>query len=209
MGPETQGADVVSLPVGAMGSVRLKTPGAWVDLDLNPATRAASITRVVEEQGGGEREALRELLEVAAGDAARQGGVFASLFSDAVGGKAVSASLVVSVLDADPEVEPGTDPADIEEVRMAIVRGLEAEFRADGGDAQVRSLEAGPAARVRGRLPVGEAGRATEVDTLQYFVPFPGADRLAVLTFSTPNLALSDAFAEVFDAIASTLQWPS
>ncbi|MBB5868612.1 hypothetical protein F4553_001991 [Allocatelliglobosispora scoriae] len=39
----------------------------------------------------------------------------------------------------------------------------------------------------------------------RFCVPVPGVERLAVLTFLTPNLALRDAFTEVFDAIAETL----
>jgi hypothetical protein len=199
----------MSQRLGAVGSIRLRTPAAWVDLDLDPVTRSGSIARVVEERGGADPEALTAMLEAAAGDAARQGGVFASLFSDAIGGKAVSASLVVSVADADPDIDSETDPARAGGIRVAIAEDLAAEFGGNGADAQVRSLEAGPAARVRCRLPVEEVGRTTEVDSLQYFVPFPNADRLAVLTFSTPNLGLADAFAEVFDAIAATLQWQS
>ena len=199
-------------------SVRLRTPASWVDLDLDPVTRAASIAAVVEEKAVGER--VRAMLEAAAGDAATRGAVFASLFSDTVGGKAMSASLVVSVVDAEPDDvgggagSPGGggqdssyDAAALQEIRLGIAEDLAADFAEGGGESEIRALDAGPAARVRSRIAVEDGQPATTVDLVQYFVPFPGGDRLAVLSFSTPNVSLADAFAEVFDAIASTLQW--
>jgi hypothetical protein len=194
-------------PKQAGATIGLRTPAAWFDLDLDPATRGASIDRVLAERAVGSAEGLRASLEAAAEQAIGQGAVFASLFSDTLDGKAVSASLVVSVIDAVP------DPASAPAAPAAIAEELVEEFLDDGATAAVRNLDAGPAARLRRRLPVGGAtgpsGLPEEVDTVQYFVPFPDADRLAVLTFSTPNVGLADAFAEVFDAVASTLQWPS
>jgi hypothetical protein len=186
-----------------VGSIGLRTPAAWWDLDLDPATRATSMDRLLAERAPGREGAVRPTLEAATDDAVAHGAVFASIFADTFDGKAVSASLVVSVVDAEAGDEADFDP---DGLRLAIAQGLTAEFRADGAAAEVRTIEAGPAARVRSRVPL--AG-GPEVGTVQYFVPFPRADRLAVLTFSTPNVGLADAFAEVFDAIASTLQWPN
>lgn len=199
----------------AVPSIRLRTPAAWVDLDLDPTTRAASIAAMVEEKAAGDRERIRAMLDSAAGDAAGEGAVFASLFSDTVAGKAVSASLVVSVVDADSDeaaggVGPGlsADTAELQEIRLAIAEDLAADFHEGGAESELRALEAGPAARVRSRIAVEDDQEPTTVDLVQYFVPFPNGDRLAVLSFSTPNVSLADAFGEVFDAIASTLQWP-
>ena len=38
-------------------------------------------------------------------------------------------------------------------------------------------------------------------------MPHESGLRLAVLTFSTPNVGLADEFGEVFDALADTLRW--
>lgn len=187
--------------------IRLRTPAAWMDLELNPATRAESIAALVEAHGPGDRDRLRARLEAAAANAASEGAVFASLFFSTAGGRAVSASLMVSVADAESDVEPDSDLVEAEAVRLEIAQGLAEEFRAGGADVEVCSLEAGPSARVRSRLAVDDGEPATTVDVVQYFVPFPTSDRLAVLTFSTPNLGLADAFADVFDAIGGTLQW--
>jgi len=195
--------------LGAVSTIRLRTPAAWIDLELDPGKRAASIASVVERRAEGDRERVRAMLEAAGADAAGQGAVFASLYSDTVAGKAVSASLVVAVVDAEPDDEPGPEPSESAALGLAIAQGLAADFRDGGADGQVRALDAGPAARVRSRQRIGDGERESPVDVLQYFVPFPQGDRLAVLTFSTPNVGLADAFAEVFDAIAGTLQWPS
>lgn len=201
-------------PEASLG-LRLKTPGPWMDLDLRPGSVGAAIQQVIAKREREKAPELTALLETAAQDATLRGGLFASLFSEALAGQAVSASLIVSVVDADSEIESALDSADEGALRLALVQGLTAELSGDGIDTQVRVLEAGPAARVRTRLPVDGSPRApgtahaTEVDSLQYFVPFPDGNRLAVLSFSTPNVALADAFAEVFDAIAGTLRWQS
>ena len=52
-------------------------------------------------------------------------------------------------------------------------------------------------------------GAEIEVETVQWFVLHPTGRWLAVLTFSTPNVGLAEAFGEVFDAIAWSLQWTS
>lgn len=194
-------------PTGAVSSIRLRTPAAWMDLDLDPATRAESNAELVEAHAMGDRDRLRAMLEAAAANAVSEGAVFASLFFRTAGGQAVSASLMVSVADAEADVEPEIDPSDAPAARRAIAEGLAEEFREGNADVEVRSLDAGPAARVRSRLAIDNGDPPTMVDLVQYFVPFPTADRLAVLTFSTPNLGLADAFAEVFDAIGGTLQW--
>jgi hypothetical protein len=197
----------VNRPARELSSIWLRTPAAWMDLDLDPVTRAESIAALVEAHAVGDRDRLREMLEGAAANAVSEGAVFASLFFSTAGGQAVSASLMVSVADAEAEGDPDIDPDDAPAERLAIAQGLAEEFRKDGAKAEVRSLDAGPAARVRSRIAVDDREPPTMVDLVQYFVPFPVADRLAVLTFSTPNIGLADAFAEVFDAIGGTLQW--
>ena len=41
----------------------------------------------------------------------------------------------------------------------------------------------------------------------RYFVPVPGMDRVAALSFLTPNLDLAEDFAELFDSVAATLRF--
>jgi hypothetical protein len=197
----------VTQPTDEYRTIVLRVPGAWIEVDLDPATTTGSIGRIVDERAQGDRGMLRAKLESATAEAVAQGAVYAALFFDSVGGRAVSASLLVSVIDAKGDEEAVSDPTELAGIRLAIAQGVCSEF----GEAEVelRTLGAGPAARVRTRQPVGERGSGSgpEVEVLQYFIPFPQGDRLAVLTFSTPNVSLGDAFTQVFDAIAGTLQW--
>lgn len=123
-------------PETTRGSIKISvmTPASWVDLELDPDRRDASVARLVAERTGldcGPLGAeLAELFSRTAAEARGQGALFASVFSDAFDDQPVSASLVVS-----------------------------------------------------------------------------GRSQLAMLSFTTPTLALGDAFAELFDAMAETLSW--
>lgn len=90
----------------------------------------------------------------------------------------------------------------------ALAGGLARLTDGTGAASTVVELSAGPAVRLRRRGSAeGPDARVVEVEMLQYFVVVPGAARLLLLTFSTPNVALADALVELFDAIASTLRW--
>jgi hypothetical protein len=185
------------------------TPATWFDLDLDPATRAASIARMVEERtGAGPEEAarrveLRAVLERAAADAATQGAVYAALFSDVIEGRPVSGSLVVSLREG----QGGAPPAGMGP--RVVVEGLRRVLEGQG-TVEVRELPIGPAVRVRkrvhGQIAPGE-GPVAEVESVQWFVPLPGGQHLALLSFSTPTVGLAEPFGELFDAIAGTLSW--
>jgi hypothetical protein len=67
-------------------------------------------------------------------------------------------------------------------------------------------------------LPSGPAGRATSVEDLDFqgrgtvrmaimqtVVALPGTEDLLVISSATPNLGLTDAFFDVFDAVAGSL----
>jgi hypothetical protein len=186
---------------------KLSVPVAWVELDLNPATRARTIGDIVAERGGAGQQLglspgqLTDLLENLAGQARAQNGVYAAFYSDVMEGAPVSASLIVSILPGSGGAPPpGTDP-------MSVARVLQQMFPADA-DVQLRELAAGPAIRVRRQLeaPIADAGTLA-VENVQYVVVFPDLMQLALLDFSTPTIGLADAFVELFDAIAETLAW--
>lgn len=186
---------------------KLSLPVAWVELDLNPATRAQTIAGIVADRAGaGEqlglsRAQLGELLESLAAQAEAKNGVYAAFYSDVMEGAPVSASLIVSIVPGSGgPPPPGTDP-------MSVAQVLRKMFPADI-DTELRELGAGPAVRVRRRLeaPVSGAGNVA-IENLQYVVVLPDLTRLAVLDFSTPTVGLADPFVELFDAIAGTLAW--
>jgi hypothetical protein len=188
------------------------TPATWFDLDLNPATRVASMGRLMESKvaasavrpGKEERADLLSLLERTAADAEAAGAVYAAIYSDVLEGRPVSASLIISIVEGrgGPPPPPGTD-------RAAVAESL-GRVLAEAGTVEVRDLPSGPAVRVRKRIQAqataGE-GPVAEAESVQWFVPLPDATRLALLSFSTPTIGLAEPLGELFDAIAGTLSW--
>lgn len=191
----------------ARADFKLSLPVSWVELDLDPATRAEAIAKIVAERGaagqqlGLSRQQLTDLLERLAAQALEKNGVYVAFYSDVMEAAPVSASLIVSIVPASGEAPPpGTDP-------MSVAKVLQQMFPAEA-DVQLRELGAGPAVRVRRRLeaPLADVGNVA-IENLQYVVVLPDLTRLALLDFSTPTVGLADAFAELFDAIAGTLSW--
>lgn len=192
--------------------IRVTTPAPWIDLDLDPTTRAASIERALDERAAasgtqldtGQRAELTVLLERTAADAEAKGAIFASIFSDVMEGRPVSATLIVTLL-AGEEGEAAQALPD----RAGLVAGLR-EVLADDAATELLELPAGPAVRARRRIDVPldpPDGRHFTLESVQYFVPLPGAEHLVLLSFSTPTVAMANAFVELFDAIAGTLSW--
>lgn len=194
-------------PATPVADFRMSLPLAWVELDLNPATRAQSIARIVDERGaagqalGLSREQLTDLLESVAAQAEAKNGVYAAFYSDILEDAPVSASLIVSIVPAAGDAPPPGSDA------MSIARVLQQMVPSDV-DTELRQLGAGPAVRIRRRLEAPIAGVGTvAIEDLQYVVVLPDLMRLALLDFSTPTVGLADPFVELFDAIAGTLTW--
>ena len=196
------GTDTV--PEAALPSVELLLPATWNRLDLDPETRTASIARLADRTMkpgtafADARARMRAEFEKAAEIGAASGAVLAFVHWSAPEGKLASASLFVALVDAiDPPDDLGApEPA-------ALAEALAARY---GGE--VRELPAGPGARVRRRSRVPAAGGAgPEAEIVTWYVPHESGRRLAILTFSTPNVDLAEEFGEVFDALADTLRW--
>ncbi|MGH9022491.1 MAG: hypothetical protein ACRDV9_05220 [Acidimicrobiia bacterium] len=194
-----------------MRDLRLITPPAWFELDLEPSGRRASIDQMVAERTGSAVNPafstdLALLLERHAAEAYERGAVRASMFSQELGGEHVAAALMVLVVPGQVGTGGVADDRSADGGRT-LAWGL-AEALGPEGATEMRQLPAGPAVRVRRRLQSAiPDGEEVPVESVQYFVPFPDGDHLVLLNFSTPNLALADAFVEVFDAMAATLSW--
>ena len=187
-------------------SVELLLPATWNRLDLAPATRLTSIARLVKRttKAGPEfaeaRTTMRAEFERAAEIGAASGASLAFVYWSAPEGKVASASLFVALVDATGRLEGHPAPGP-----RALADALAARY---GGE--VGELEAGPAARVRrrGRVPAENgSGTGPEAEIVTWYVPHESGRRLAVLTFSTPNVGLAEEFGEVFDTVADTLRW--
>ncbi len=182
-------------------------PAKWVELDLDPQTRGASFQRIVADRGaaamtnGASADELINLLDSVATKAVAVGGVYAAFYSDILGNQQVTASLVVSVAKAKDGAAPAeADARHLVSALMELVR--------DDGTAQIRELPAGLAVRVQSQVEVPAPSRSpVPTMSIRYILPFPTLDRLAVVEFSTPTLALSEPFANLFDAIAGSIAW--
>ncbi len=69
-------------------------------------------------------------------------------------------------------------------------------------------LPAGPAVRVRVLTETSpdDDGATMVLDCVQYWLPLADHAENVIFSFSTPNLALGDQFAEMFDRIAQTIE---
>ena len=186
-------------------SIGVALPASWRTVDLDPLTRQQSMVRLVEEaisSGDGadrSRALMLEMLRQAADEAVRVDAVVIAVYSAAADGIPLAGSLVASLKEATPPSSGGLLPDG-----KAMADSLEATLKADG--ATRLDLPAGPGIRVRSRQASGERS-PLEVENVQWYVLHPTGARLALLSFSTPNLALAEPFGEVFDAIAWSLQW--
>ncbi len=70
------------------------------------------------------------------------------------------------------------------------------------------ALPAGPAVRVRvmAETSPDEDGATMVLDCVQYWLPLSEHDQNLIFSFSTPNLALGDDLAEIFEQIAQTIE---
>lgn len=69
-------------------------------------------------------------------------------------------------------------------------------------------LPAGPAVRVRvlAETSPDDDGATMVLDCVQFWLPLTEHDETLIFSFSTPNLALGDQLAEVFDRIATAIE---
>ncbi|MGH7747784.1 MAG: hypothetical protein ACREQ5_23945, partial [Candidatus Dormibacteria bacterium] len=76
-------------------------------------------------------------------------------------------------------------------------------------DVQVVELPAGRAVRVSRMRSTDIPGTDGSLLTseVQYLLPVPASTAMAVLTFSTPTIALADRFAELFDLMAERFEF--
>jgi hypothetical protein len=102
--------------------------------------------------------------------------------------------------------------------RARDTAGIVAELREQFGEEDVAGvLEIGqvslggvPAVRSRmlDTVPGLTPDEGTLVDTVKYFVPVPGNDKLVLLWFATPSLGPEgDAMIELMDEVAATFRW--
>jgi hypothetical protein len=198
----------------------LSVPGSWFEVDVRPATRAASAAELVNARITDLPE-LRErradivrLIRRQAAAAWDAGAVYCAVMAEPVADGLLSACVTVSFL-------PG--PADADSGAQDRLSPLMSTFRtkaARGEDdpwtevAAVDLPHAGAAARTYGVEDVEDpdAGpgsgpvRSVRVVTMQTYVPVPDVNRVAVVSCSSPAVEVAPALLDVFDAITGTFR---
>jgi hypothetical protein len=188
-------------------------PDDWVELDLDPVTRVAGI-RCLAEQRAARFPELRQrlpqltsLLLAHAAASADAGAVYCATFSEVEDRVPLAAGLTIFLFDALTR-DDGTAVTDPHELATVLADEVPESQRRDGGrEVSVVELIPGPAVRVRALEEAADDRRREVSDTVQYFVPVPGTEQTVVLSFSTPVVAAGDAFAELFDVIASSFHF--
>ncbi|MFH8567782.1 hypothetical protein [Streptomyces sp. NPDC017993] len=208
---------VTERPAGAPAGYKLRFPGTWWHLDLDPNTRDASIRRKIESQVKSAPQLSREQVDDlirstrrTARDAHAQGALQASgmlrILSAGNGPLVLSATALVLRVSV-PE-EQSEDLAD-----LVVAAGLQV-----GADSEGSGLPPGEVELVD--LPlVGSVGRITRIEEVELkgqrtptamrhtLIPVPNSRDYLVLACSTPNVHLAEQFYEVFDAIAASFHF--
>ncbi|WP_424642509.1 hypothetical protein [Embleya sp. AB8] len=182
---------------------------------MHPATRDDNIRRAVAARAreipafAERRGDLVRALRAMAGQAWEAGAIYCGCLAEEIEGIRVNASITMaaaSLRGPDGDLSDG-DPLAI----AARLKPKRAEHPQDTWQS-VRLVEirdVGPAARSEGVVSVaGSTGRSVRLVSMQTFVPIPGiADRVAVISGSSPTVDLADPLLELFDAITSTFRF--
>ncbi|MEU3463148.1 hypothetical protein ABZ721_24800 [Streptomyces sp. NPDC006733] len=191
----------------------LRVPGSWFEVDVRPATRAASAADLVNSRLTDLPE-LRErrsdivrLLRNQAAAAWNAGAVYCAVMAETVADGLLPACVTVSFVAG-----PVDASSDAEDRLSPLLAPLTARTAKAEGDpwtelSTVDLPEAGPAARSQGIEDIeDESGRPLRVVSMQTFVPLRDVNRVAVVSCSSPAVEVAPALLDVFDAVTSTFR---
>jgi hypothetical protein len=199
---------------GSTGAA-IALPGDWTDLDLDPATRHASISRAVRRTVRRDpalaayRTRLIALLDRLVRRASDAGAFFCSslVINADDDGEPLAANLLMQRVD-DGHPDDGDrcgDPCGGREICAGIAAAASCDPDWEDADVDVVQLPSiGPAVRL-GVIAGGVC--------VQYIVPVPHRTTKLVVTFTSPSARYGTALVELFDAMAHTLrleycEWP-
>ena len=190
----------------------ISIPDAWLEVDLHPDSRNASINDLVTRQVKDvpqlreHRTALVRALRSAARSAHSAGAVYCASMVQPIEDAVIAATVTISLVEAPNE----------ENASETIVSHLEAVPRGSGEDPVWREVTSAELAGI-GRVPrtqgveditMPEGTGWIRSVIMQTFVPVPGSDgRVALITCSSPILALSTELLDLFDAVTSTFRF--
>lgn len=194
----------------------LTVPMNWWEFDLHPATRDASVRRLIAQRVkenpalADHRDVLTRFLKKAARDAYESGAVYIGCMAQNFDRLPLTASVTVSLVGArrpDGQLLPA-DPASI----AASLRPKEAAREGDSWRkvTTVEIPETGLAARTFGIEDVAVPGdsRTVRAALMQTFIPLPGrTDHVALVAGSSSVVDLAESFFDVFDAVTASFRY--
>ncbi|MCA2214466.1 hypothetical protein [Jidongwangia harbinensis] len=200
---------MLSAAVAAPTGFTLAVPPTWFEVDVHPNTRDGSINSLVRQRVRQmpelrtHRTALVRALRGAARTAHAHGAAYCGVMVDGLGGALLTATVTVSVVAAPGEV------ASVGEYLRPVGRtGDDRPWRVVE---QVDLPHVGRVTRTRGveDVTLPEGAGWIRAALLQTFVPFPGPGqaRVALVTGSTPIVALAAEMHDLFDAVTATFRF--
>lgn len=182
-------------------SVSIQLPSGWIELDPRAPDLISELERAIGVAPEA-REAARTLL----------GPLALELNRTTAGSEVVLVGLFAQAIEIDGSAEPFVVTANVVLAVSPQVGSLEevrATLEAASGRISPIDLPAGAGVLATAETEVSDPAweGSAPARTRRYLVLVPGTDRMAALNFLTPNLDLADQFDEVFDAIATTLEF--
>lgn len=184
-------------------SVALRLPPGWIELDPREPDLVVELERALGVPDEARDDVLRLLAPLAL-----------ELHRTAADGNVVLVGLFAQAFPIEGADDPYVMTAHVLLSLSPPVNGLD-EVRAGlaerGGQLSPVDLPAGEGVLATVETQIHDPSWETAVPARarHYVVPVPGTPTMAILSFLTPNLDLTEEFDEVFDAIASTLTFES
>lgn len=189
-------------------------PDSWFEIELHPDARNAAINTLVSERLREVPELYRHRAELArvlretARQAYSSGARFCGTLVAGLGEAVLTATVTVTIVQA-PNEEGAADTV-AAQLTAVPKRGADSTWR------QVQSAELPGVGRVPRTWGVDDVTLPDGVGwirslIMQTFVPFPGPNptQVALVTGSSPLLALESELFDVFDAITGTFRFIS
>ncbi|MEU7489414.1 hypothetical protein [Streptomyces sp. NPDC042319] len=198
--------------------LHILVPSSWYEFDIHPATvdtsiREAVAARIKERPELAEhRSMLKKMLRRAAAEAREANVVYAGSMMEIIDDEPMTANLTVSVSQAEDK-ETGTVAKTRLDTLLATFNPIPRGPRPTDVWRRVSLVElpdAGTAARSEGieEIEVPNDGRSYRAVMMQTLVPYPGNNpKVAVISASTPQLALVEPMLELFGAITDTFSF--
>ncbi|MET0930195.1 MAG: hypothetical protein ABWX74_11785 [Aeromicrobium sp.] len=185
----------------------IAVPGSWFELDLEPATREASIRRLVEERvrGNGamweQRHAIQKVLVEQARAAHESGATYCATFSIPTDEGPITGTVTVSLL-----MDPADDETSaLQDVFRSVPRvSDELEPWTEVGVVDVGGVDC-PRSKGIEDVPIGDGHFVRNVSMLTA-VPVPDHRRMFLIACSSPVIAMDEQLLDLFDAVTGTFR---